>query len=108
MEGSLLPFLSMIVFSSAALFYAAKIISAELKFSQAVIVSVASTAAGTLSGGVGLILSLLAYFGLLKLFTDASILKIIVLSVISLIITMVAFKLLIAPMILSSFNVSIN
>ena len=78
MEGSLLPFVSMIVFSSAALFFAAQIISIELKFSKAVIVSVASTAAGTLSGGIGIILSLLAYFGLLKLFTDASIIKIII------------------------------
>ena len=67
MEFSLLPFVLMIVISSTALYYAAKIIDVELKFSQAVIVSVASSAAGTISGGIGLILSLLAYFGLLKL-----------------------------------------
>jgi hypothetical protein len=103
MELSLLPFISMIVFSAAALFFAAQIISIELKFSKAVVVSVVSTAAGTLSGGIGIMLSLFAYFGLLKLFTDASIIKIIVLSVISLMITVAAFKLLIAPLILSAF-----
>lgn len=108
MEGSLLPFVLMILIASGALYYAAKIMSIELKFSQAVIVSVVSTAANAISGGLGVILSLLAYFGLLKVFTDSSILKLIVLSVISLLITFVAFKLLIAPMILSSLNISIN
>jgi hypothetical protein len=102
MEGSLLLFAVLMVLFSTALFYAAKIISVELKFSQSVIVTVVSTVAGNLSGGVGLILFLLAYFGLLKLFTDSSILKIIALAVISLIIFIVAFELL------GSFKISGN
>lgn len=104
MDGGLVPFVTGVVFSSGVLFFAAKIMDVELKFSGAVIVILGSSAAVTIPGGAGTVISLLVHFGLLKLFTKASIFKLIILNIISVVISVLIYKVIIIPMLIDSVN----